>query len=165
MSLSWEDVGYIVFCSACIVVSFFLNYRLRKSIRDAPEESKTVIGEIHASTTYAHQTLIFSAAAPIIFRSIFGPVIPGGVILLIEYSRHVSFVVTILTLGYGALVRFGFIVSFGQMSEVSEKVVKRVMYCLCLCWVLVAIGYDLAMKWHRGMGSVSYTHLTLPTKA
>ena len=151
MSLTWAEVVCVVFCSACIVVSFLLDYLIRKSIRGTPEDSKTVISEIHVSTSYAHQTFVFSAAAPIILRSIIGPVIPGGVLLLIEYGRSGSLIVTILSLGYGALVKFGFLVSFGRMSEVSEKVVKRVMYCLCLCWVLVAIIYDLAMKFHHGM--------------
>ena len=151
MALSWEDVGYVVFFSVCILVSFLLDYRLRKSIRDTPEESKTVITEIYVSTSYAHQIWIFSFAAPVIFRSIFGPVVPGSVVRLIQYVRHGSFVVMVVTLGYGALVKFGFLVSFGRMSEVSEKVVKRLMYCLCLCWVLVAIIYDLAIKWHHGM--------------
>ena len=151
MSLSWEEVGVVVFFTGGIVVSFFLDHRLRKSIRDMPEESKTVISEIHVRTSYAHQTFIVSMAAPIILCSIIGPVIPGEVVLAIQYSRGGSFLVTVLTLGYGALVRFGFIISFGRMSGVSEKVVKRVMYCLCLSWVLVAIVYDLAMKWHRRM--------------
>ena len=158
MSLSWVDVGYIVFCSACILVSFFLNYRLRKSIRDTPDESKTVIGEIHASTTFAHQTFIFSVVAPVIVRSVIGPIIPGSLILVISYSRHGSFVVTVLTLGYGALVRFGFLVSFGRMSEVSEKVVKRVMYCLCLAWVLAAVVYDLVVKWQHGKEFAGFIH-------
>ena len=30
------------------------------------------------------------------------------------------------------------------------------MYCLCLCWVLVAIIYDIAMKWHHGMDFGGY---------
>ena len=97
--------------------------------------------QCHVSTTYAHQTFIFSAVAPIIVRSVIGPIIPGSLILVIVYIRNGSILVTVLTLGYGALVRLGFLISFSRMSEVSEKIVKRLMYCLCLAWVLAAVAY------------------------
>ena len=153
MSLFW-DVAHAVFASAAIVISSTLDYCIRKSIRDTPEESKTVIAEIHMITSYAHQVCFFWQTSPAILRCIIGPIIPGGALLFIEYCRSGTLIITILTLGYGALVKFGFLVSFGRMSEVSEKVVKRVMYCLCLCWVLVAIIFDLIMKWHNGMDFV-----------
>ena len=121
MLLSWGDVAYIIFGSVLIGVSFLLNHLLRKSIRDKPEGSKTVISEIHVSTSYGHQCFIFCACAPLIFRGIFGPIIPGSVVLLIKYSRNISGMVTLFTLGYGALIKFGLIVNFGRVSEVSDN--------------------------------------------
>ena len=46
MSLSLLDVGCVVIPSACIAIAFFLNYRVRKSIRDTPEESKTNVNPV-----------------------------------------------------------------------------------------------------------------------
>ena len=150
MSLLLGDVVYVVFCSVCIIASSLLNHLLRKTIRDKPAGSKTVGSEIHVSTSYAHQALIFTGGAPLIFRSIFGPTVPGGVILIIEYSRFASGLLTILTLGYGALVKFGFLVSYGRMSEVPDKVVKRASYCWCVGWIGIAIGSVVIRRWRNG---------------
>ena len=133
MLLSWGDAAYIIFGSVLIGVSCLLNHLLRKSIGDKPEGSKTVISEIHASTSYGHQVFIFCACAPLVFRSIFGPIIPGRVVLLIKYSRYISGTVTLFTLGYGAVVKFGSLSVLGEcprfpimtMINSSDEVVKR----------------------------------------
>ena len=109
---------------------------------------------MHLSAIYPKVTLenkIYPFEAPIIFRSFFGPIIPGRVVLLIIYSRCISIVGAILTLGYGALVQFGFIVNFGRMAELSEKVVMREMYGLCSSVVGRAVLYDLIYRWENGI--------------